>query len=251
MSIRVLILIFVCASSAFAATEAKTEITTETPSWTDFRPYIPEKHEYHFELGGMWEADNLYWLGLTYGRHMGKCAWVPSGDCHQYFDITGGVGGREAYTDGLVLVGLRWQHVTFPKPYSPSYRLFGGVMNIRDNERDRQVGVYGVGIGYTASLHQKMDVKWETRIGGGDQFWAQTMLSLSFKIDSWVDGFGEKLKSVGWGAVEKTGSVIKSTFTAPKTFIDWFNKPPDDKPKTPDSTLPELPASPIPPSSVP
>ncbi|MCB0349962.1 MAG: hypothetical protein KDD38_02190, partial [Bdellovibrionales bacterium] len=41
--------------------------------WTNFLPYAPEKNEYQFELGGMWEADNLYWLGLTYGRHMGRC----------------------------------------------------------------------------------------------------------------------------------------------------------------------------------
>ena len=66
------------------------------------------------------------------------------------------------------------------------------------------------------------------RIGGGDHLFAQTMLSLSFKIDDWVDGFADQLKSIGVGAVKTTGSVIKSTLTAPKTFIDWFNKSGDE-----------------------
>lgn len=192
----------------------------EKVKWTNFLPYAPEKNEYQFELGGMWEADNLYWLGITYGRHLGRCAFVNSPTCQQYIDVTGGAGSREAYTDGLVLVGLRWQYVSFPKPYSPSIKLFGGVMNIRDNERDRHVGVYGVGVGFTTTLHKKLDVKWENRIGGGDQFWAQSMISISLKIDDWVDDFGGKMRDIGTA----TGDVIKSTISAPKNFIEWFER---------------------------
>ncbi len=188
--------------------------------WTDFLPYAPEENEYQFELGGMWEADNLYWLGLTYGRHLGRCIYSDSPKCQQYFDVTGGAGSRESYTDGLILVGIRWQYVSFPKPYSPSVRLFTGVMNIRDNERDRHVGVYGAGLGFTTTLHKKLDVKWENRIGGGDQFWAQSMISFSLKIDDWVDDFAGKMKKFG----AATGDALKSTITAPKNFIDWFER---------------------------
>lgn len=194
------------------------------PKWTYFHPYAPYKREYNAEVGGMWEAENLYWLGLTYGHHLGQCRFFFRQSCEQYFDVTGGFGSREAYTDGLVLAGVRWQYVSFPQPYSPSFKIFTGVMNIRDDQRDRQVGVYGFGVAFTASLHEKLDIKWENRIGGGDQFWTQSLISISLKIDRWVDRFADNIKRLGSATVETTGTVIKSTIQAPQTFRDWFNR---------------------------
>lgn len=203
--------------------EANSETISTPKKWAKFLPYIPEKNEYQAEIGGMWEENNLYWLGLTYGRHLSACRYFNSEKCQQYLDFTGGVGGREGYTEGLALVGLRWQYVSFPNPYSPSFSLFGGLMNIRDNDRDRQVGVYGVNFGYTITLHEKLNVKWENRIGGGDHLWVQSMLSMSLKIDKYVDAFSDKMKKFGKATVDTTGSVLKSTISAPKTLIDWFN----------------------------
>ena len=208
--------------------------------WTNFLPYAPDKHEYNAEIGGMWEENNLYWLGFTYGRHLGRCIFANSDKCHQFFDITGGSAGRQAYSESLVLGGVRWQYVSFPNPYSPSFGLFGGVMNIRTNSRDRQVGVYGVGVGYTVTLHEKLNVKWQNRIGGGDHLWVQSMLSISLKIDSYVDAFADRMKKIGKGAIETTGTVIKSTITAPKSLFDWFNgSSSSDSKKSSDSAEPE------------
>lgn len=197
-----------------------------------FHPYAPQKNEYELELGGMWEKNNLSWIGLTYGRHIGRCVFSESQKCQQYLDFTGGAGSRQGEMAGLALLGVRWQYVSFPKPYSPSMSVFTGLMSLNDDVRDRRVGVYGVGLGYTASLHEKLDVKWENRIGGGNQFWMQSMISISLKIDHWVDHFADQMKAVGQTTVEATGTVfeatgqvIKSTVTAPKTFVDWFNAP--------------------------
>lgn len=206
---------FVIASDA-------SEVATKK-KWTHFLPYVPEKNEYQVEVGRMWEANNLYWLGLTYGRHIGACKLIESQRCQQYLDFTVGVGGRESYNEGLFLAGPRWQYVNFPNPYAPSFGVFGGVMNVRDDNRDRQVGVYGLGFGYTVTLHEKLNVKWENRIGNADQFWVQSMLSLSLKIDEYVDGFAHKVKKVGKATVETTGSILRSTIEAPKNFVDWFN----------------------------
>ncbi|OFZ18434.1 MAG: hypothetical protein A2Z20_04440 [Bdellovibrionales bacterium RBG_16_40_8] len=156
----------------------------------------------------MWETTNLYWLGFTYGYNLGQCLWSSNINCKQYLDVTAGAGGREAHTEGLILLGTRWQFVNLSKNYSPTIQIFTGLMNISDSERNTKVGVYGAGFGLTTSLHEKLNVKWQNRIGGGDQFWAQTMFSISLNLDSWV---------------ETTGSVLKTTIEAPKTFFEWFN----------------------------
>lgn len=208
------------------ATATPTVITPEVSTkkkWTNFLSYVPEKNEYQAEIGGMWEANNLYWLGLTYGHHLGPCQFIESKKCQQYLNFTVGVGGRESYNEGLILVGIRRQYVSFPNPYSPSFGVFGGLMNIRDNSRDRQVGVYGVDVGYTIALHEKLNVKWENRAGYADRLWLQSMLSFSLKIDKYVDSFTDEMKRIGKTTIETTGTVLKSTISAPKTFIEWFN----------------------------
>ncbi len=205
---------------AEAAAQASAKIEAKS-KWTNFLPYAPEKNEYRAEVGGMWEANNLYWLGFSYGRHMGNCVFSESQKCQQFLDFTGGMGGREAYSEGLLLAGVRWQYVSFPNPYSPSFGLFGGMMNIRDNSRDRQVGVYGMSLGYTMSVHEKFNVTWQTRLGGGDQLWVQSMLTFSMKLDSYVDAFSDRMKKIGQVTLETTGSVL----SAPKTFVDWLSSP--------------------------
>lgn len=199
------------AAEAPLTTTPTPAISSEKKKWVEFLPYAPEKNEYKLEFGGMWEADNLYWLGGTYGRHLGTCWGVSSNVCQQYLDFTGGAGSRQGYTDGLALASLRWQYVSFPKPYSPSFGLFSGVMNIRDDDRDRRIGVYGLSFGLTTTLHQKLDLKWENRIGSGDHFWSQSVVSISLKIDRWVDAFAEGMKNVG-----------KKTIEAPKTLMEFL-----------------------------
>lgn len=177
------------------------------------------KNEYQFELGSMWEKESLYWFGLTYGRNFGKC-YLINKECSQYFDVTGGVGGREAFSEGLVLAGLRWQldYLNFGElhKFTPAFKFFGGAINIRDNSRDRQVGTIGAGASLSARLHKNLNLKWESRIGTGDQVWVQTMISISLKLDSFVEGVGESIEKIG-------SATVNATKVIPNTFKDWFN----------------------------
>lgn len=226
-------LVFIVLNSYAAETTAvqlpAAETKANSHSWSQYFPYVPEKHEYNFELGGMWEQETLNWLGLKYGRHMGHCMFSKDEKCQQFLDFNAGVGHRSGTTEGLFLVGPRWQYVKFPEPYSPSFQIFGGMMSVHDNAGERNFGVYGVAAALTMSLHRKLNIKWESRIGGGEQLWAQTFISFSLKIDDWVDQFSGQMKKMGSTTLEATGTILKSTITAPKTLIEWFNKPAEDK----------------------
>lgn len=182
-------------------------------NWSNFLPYTPPKKDYEIELGGMWEMNDLYWLGGSFGYNVGNCIFVSKIGCHQYIDATGGVGGRMGYTEGLVLGGLRWQFLVPSKSYSPSTEVFAGAMDIRDNVRAHQVLTYGIAFGLTASLHPKFDLKWENRLGMAHRFWAQSFVSISLRLDRVVDYVSNQVKG------------------ASKTFVDWFNEPLDSREK--------------------
>jgi hypothetical protein len=193
----------------------ETEPRGNEKSWTNFLPYSPEKNEYGAEIGGMWEERNFYYLGGSFGKHIGRCFMWTDSSCQQYVDFIGGAASREAYTIGVAMVGLRWQFISFPKPFSPSFRLLGGVFNFRDDHRDRSVGSFGLGVGFTATINPKLDIKWENRVGYADQFWGQSVVSFSLKIDHWVDDFSDKMKTI-------SGATLDAATFVPRTFFDWF-----------------------------
>ena len=175
--------------------------------WAEFLPYAPQNREYFFDIGSMWERQNMYWLGGELGFHLGNCVFSESPTCQQYFDLIGGVAGAEGITMGMALVSLRWQFVHFPSRMSPSVRIFTGINNLHDEDRNRQVMTSGLGYALTASLHPRMDLKLEVRAGFGRQqeIWSQVYIALGLKLDSWVDYFTTKLKQLGRGTAEVLG----------------------------------------------
>ncbi|MBC87292.1 MAG: hypothetical protein CL677_08950 [Bdellovibrionaceae bacterium] len=176
-----------------------------------FFPYMPRQREYAIELGSMWEEQTMYWAGVKAGWHVGNCVFTETQTCQQYWDLVGGVGGRDGYTLGLILTGPRWQFVSYPSIYSPSLSLFVGALNISDEDRDEQKFAYGIGYGWTMAVHQNLDIRLEGRVGGGDILWTQAFISIGLKIDNLVQYFADKIKSVGKGTVDVTEGVIKGT----------------------------------------
>lgn len=183
----------------------------ERREWTAYRAYVPEKIDYAFELGSMWEDKNLYWVAGQIGFHAGRCMFSQSQTCQQYVDALAGAGGRDGQTNGMFLGALRWQFISFPEPFSPSIRLFAGVVRIRDDVRDADHFAYGIGYGWTASVHERVDLSLEARIGGADQMWSQVFIGVHLKADRWLAYFAEKMKEFGGDAAKMTGSAIRGT----------------------------------------
>ena len=173
----------------------------------------------------------MYWMGGYIGFHLGHCALSKSQSCQHYFDVIGGVGGRDGLTTGLLLSGLRWQFVSFPKPFSPSIRLLAGVMNIRDDDRDKEVFAYGLSYGLTTAIHERIDLKFEVRTGYADAFWAQSFVSASLKLDKWVDYFAQRLKQLGKSTVKTSGQIIEGTIEAPGRMIRWLGPSKESQPE--------------------
>lgn len=189
----------------------------------EFLPYVPEKKEYGLELGSMWENKNLYWLSGSFGYHLGQCVLFTDQTCQQYVDFIGGVGGSQDLTTGLALASLRWQFVSYPRPFSPMIRIFYGAMNIRDNDRDFISNAYGVGYGFTTSVHENLDFRIEARVGGAHSFFSQVFLSFALKIDRWVDYFAVKIRKAGKNTVSTTGTVLEKTvIDAPIEAARWL-----------------------------
>lgn len=180
-------------------------------SWTEFRPYVPEKWDYSFSLGSSWERNNLYWMGASVGRHLGPCVFSQSQTCQNYLDAIIGVAGRDGQTNGYFLLAPRWQFVSWPQSYSPFVRVFAGMINYRDNERDKEQFAYGLSYGITSSVHERVDLGLEARVGGGDRVWSVVLFSVHLKMDQWLSYFAERIKDFGGTAASVTGSVIKGT----------------------------------------
>lgn len=194
--------------------------------WTRYRPFVPEKQEYSFELGSMWEKNSAYWLGASYGRHLGRCVFSETQTCQQYIDVIGGVGGRDGLTTGLVLGSVRWQFVNFPSYASPLARVFVGYMNIRDDLRNYNALSYGVGYGWTVSVHESVDLKIEGRVGGGDHIWSQAFLAVNLKMEQWLNYFAGQLKDLGVGTAVMTGKAIRGTLrTSGEVMGEVVGKP--------------------------
>lgn len=208
-------------------TLSKIALEEKFTTWSYFHEYVPVKRDYGVEIGGMWEKNNLYWVGGNAGFHIGRCVFSESQTCQQYFDIIGGVGGRNGLTNGVAAGALRWQFVSYPNKYSPFARLYLGVMNIRDNERDKNHLAYGVGYGLSASVHRKVDLKAEVRVGEADQTYAMAFFSINLKVDSLVGFFADQIHRIKEGTVEATGKVLKTTIEAPQKMIDTTIKAPN------------------------
>lgn len=206
---KISILFFVVCVSSLASAE----VTAEKTSWVKYYPYVAEKNEYQAEVGSMWEKTSLYWLGITYGHLTGQCVFFDSSNCTQYIDLTGGFGNRDAVTHTTIVAGPRWQFSRGNSSFAPLIRVFAGAVNTRDDERGRTLGTFGLGAGFAARVHPRLDVKTELRVGQADFLWATAMITFSMHLDHVLES-----------TIQTTGSILKTTIEAPKTFVDWFNK---------------------------
>jgi hypothetical protein len=197
------------------------QVSTGPQQWAKFYPYVPEKFDYYFELGSLWEQRSQYWLGAGFGRHLGSCILSASQTCQQYWDLLGGFGGRDGLTTGIALTGLRWQFVDFPSVTSPSLSLLAGMYSVRDDRRRLVEFTYAVGYGLTTTLHKRVDLRIEARVGIGDGIWSQGLFSFHLKLDKWVDYFGAKIKKFGIDSTDAIGSGLESTGSA---FESLFNR---------------------------
>jgi hypothetical protein len=198
----------------------RTERTYSSGPTYGFSPYAPQRRDYALDLGSMWENRALYWLGGTIGFHAGRCVFSASETCQNFVDLLGGVGGRDGSTQGLAAGSLRWQFIGFPRVVSPFARVFAGALRLRDAERDEIVPAYGLGYGITVTVHERMDLKLEARAGYGEQAFSQTFFSIGFRADKWIDYVARRIKGVGKGAVNATGTVIEKGIEATGTVID-------------------------------
>ena len=225
VSVIILSLFFAVSARAEAENGSSPQRTTNIQQpWAHYNPYVPESKEYQFELGGMWEEENMYWLGLTFGQHLGRCVYSESTKCQQYLDYHLGWGSRESYSNSMAALSLRWQYVYFPEPFSPSFRLLLGGQKLKDDNRDHFHMVYGLGAGFTASLHKNFDMKLEGRVGGGSEPWTMLMISFNLKIDNWVQDFKNKVQKLGEDTWDVSGQIIKGTVEAPGSVIDWLKE---------------------------
>ncbi|MCB0384003.1 MAG: hypothetical protein KDD43_01320 [Bdellovibrionales bacterium] len=191
-------------------------------SWARFKTYAPQNREYFLDIGSMWEERNMYWVGGLVGFHLGRCVFSKSQTCQQFFDGVLGIAGSDGQTTGVALAGLRWQFVNFPDAFSPSISLYAGLENFHDSIRNKEAFTYGLGYGLTTAVHERMDLKFEVRVGYGhdEAIWSQAFVSLGLKMDKWVDYFADKLKGLGVGTVEVTEQAIKKTYETSADVVD-------------------------------
>lgn len=181
-------------------------------------PFVPRDTDYSLELGAMSAKQSLYWAGANVGRHVGRCILSGSQTCQQYLDLIGGVGGRDGETDGVFLGSVRWQFINFPRSWSPLFRIFGGAINAHTESAKAWHLVTGAGVGFTMYLHDRVDIRLESRLGYADRPIGQTMIAVQVKSDRLLAYFASKLAALGIAtvetAIEATGAAIKGV-TAP------------------------------------
>src|SRR5690606_8699106 len=119
---------------------------------------------------------------------------------------------------------LRWQYVQFPQSFSPSFRLLTGVQKIKDPDRDHFHFTYGLGVGWTTTLHKNLDMKIETRVGQGSEPWSMVFLSFNLKVDDWVEDISSKVKKLGEDTWEVSGKIIRGTVNAPADVVQWLRQ---------------------------
>ncbi|MEQ1875618.1 MAG: hypothetical protein ABL958_03165 [Bdellovibrionia bacterium] len=174
-------------------------------------PYVPPMWDYGLEVGYFSTLQNNYWTGFNVGRHVGTCVFVDTQTCQQYVDLLMGLGGRESRTHVMLAPSVRWQWVNFPTYWSAMARVFGGATSSVEPEGVNRRALYGIGLGVTTYLHPRADLRLEARFGQSDYPFAQIFISFQFKMDKWVEYFADRLKALGIGAVQTTGSVLKGT----------------------------------------
>lgn len=183
----------------------------EAVRYVDREPYVPQLYDYGAELGATSGELSYYTLGAAIGFHTGTCIFSNSQSCQQYADIIFDATGRDSHTHYLGLGSLRWQWVNFPSSWSMLTRVLIGANNQIVPTGVKQYFVYGGGIGITTYLHPKADLRFEYRAYHADQLYHQVTFSVLLKMERWIEFFAEKLKDIGVGTAEVTGTVIKST----------------------------------------
>lgn len=174
-------------------------------------PYVPQLYDYGIEFGSAHGEMNYYSIGLGVGFHVGKCVFADSQTCQQYVDINTDVNGRDGYTHYLGFGSLRWQFIHFPSSWSPLVRIFAGMSNEIIPGAVDQYFIYGAALGLTTYLHPKADMRIEYRLFQAERPYSQIMFSIQFKMEKWVEYFAEKLKDIGVGTANVTGSVLKGS----------------------------------------
>lgn len=176
---------------------------------SDLNAFVPEKIDYLGELGAMWEEANLYWIAASVGFNIGTCILSQSPTCQQYLDLIGGVGGRDSETHTLFMPSFRWQWVNFPSQWSPMARVFVGALNSHQSNGVERFFIYGAGMGFSAFLHERADLRVELRIGYGEQVFGQLFFGVHIKMNQWVNYFAERLKDLGIGTYETIKDAVK------------------------------------------
>lgn len=183
-------------------------------------PFVPSPWDYGFEVGNMFYEENLAWLGMNMGWHLGLCMFSDSQTCQQYIDFLGGVGASSNETRYIGALSLRWQFVNFPKAWSPLARIFVGDMHSLVPEGTRDDLVYGVGYGVSTFLHKRADLRMEARLGVVDEkVYSQVFVAIELKIDRWLEFFADKIQELGLGTIRTGGEIIQGTVEATGTGI--------------------------------
>ena len=177
--------------------------------------FQPRLIDYSIELALIHLDQDLFWGGGSMGVQLGPCLFTQSLTCRQYLDGIIGVGVREGETDGLFLASLRWQYVHSEHRYSPFWRIFVGPANVNRAPGQKWTVAEGAGLGITTYLHDKIDLRFETRVGYIDRGFVEGVLGIQIKVDRLLTLFVKKMGEFGKGtvetAIEATGTVIKAT----------------------------------------
>ena len=152
----------------------------------------------------------MYWLGGQFGFLINKSCFIGS-DCAQYLELTGGLGGRDGQTHGLLLLGLTEEFYVFKnKGLAPSTSLQVGAMTYSDPKRRYTKGTVALTQSLTMAAHENLNIKLSARVGYADHHvWSQLVLSLGLRLDSLVFYIGDKVKAIGDGAIDTGKSLMQ------------------------------------------
>lgn len=204
-----LILIALFTSPILHANESDQGINKK--NYYGFKPFLPQVRNYNLEFGSFWETANLYWLGGQFGFHVNDSCLL-SDNCHQYIELTSGLGGRDGQTQGLVLVGLTEEFYFIKQQgLAPSTSVQLGAMTYSDGNRRYTKGTVAITQSLSMAAHENLNIKLSGRVGYADKnVWSQLILSLGLRLDSLVFYIGDKVKSIGQGAINSGKKIINT-----------------------------------------
>jgi hypothetical protein len=213
-------------------------------------PFVPRDIDYSIELGAMSERHSLYWVAGDIGRHVGRCFLTESQSCQQYLDAIVGVAGRESETYGVFLGSVRWQFVNFPRSWSPFTRVFAGPIHAHTEFSNEWRLASGIGIGLISYLHERVDVRFESRFGYADHAIGQALFSVQVKSDRLLEYFARRLAEVGLMTVETaikaTGAAVQATGEGIGTALEGVTSPFRSGPPTKETPTPAAAPTPAP-----